>query len=79
MHTKGVPLLEVVMLQMQCSDSCDLKTLDKYQKKYLAGAINGVKEDSAPLDEWNELLRALGASDESNVKRAKLAVIGMLG
>ena len=78
MNNNGVSLLNVVMMQMKCTEERELNDLDKYQKKYLAKAIDGVRDDSASLSEWNELLCALGSNPKQDCHNAKKSVIRIL-
>jgi len=51
-----IRLPELLAIQMRCNGPADLDRLDKWQRRFMAAAIEGIEAGSATLGEWNELL-----------------------
>ena len=51
----NMTLMKLVMILLNCRRDDDLRKLDKWQKRYLAGKLEKLDPDFSTLEEWNRL------------------------
>ena len=72
-------LLELVKIQMNCSDVDDLRLKDKWQGKYLAAELEKIDVDFPLLDEWNDVIRyVIGGEPQDTNENAKEYLLAAL-
>ena len=72
-------LLDLIAIQMSCSDLSNLKRLSGEQQRYLAQKLEPLTPREEDLDQWNDALCYLtGAALEASTGMAKMRLIQCL-